>query len=166
MRVQLKPTFFKNNATSNVEPFLSGERARGETPNRPSHPSSVLALKCALVAARTVWIAVRGADLRETPADDVGGGDEPDDRPCPWSIEVVRDSCGDQRCDDDAEHRPELRRERSPLRFGAPTREPGSGHLHALAHRSFGGILCCHLDPFLVLRRNVYVPSGSACKRG
>ena len=54
--------------------------------------SSVPAFKCALVAARTlVWIPVGRTDLGQTPADDVGRGDEPDDHPSPRGIEIVRD---------------------------------------------------------------------------
>src|SRR5215217_6006534 len=88
------------------------------TARRPRDVSLPLP-EVALVAARTlVWVAVGGADLGETPADDVSGGDEPDDHPSPRGIEIVCDGRRNQCCGDNTDHRPELRRQVSPLRLG------------------------------------------------
>jgi len=77
----------------------------------PAPPESA-----ALVAARTVfWVAMSRANLRETPTDNVGGSDEPDDHPRPRSIEIVPYGRGDQGSDDDARPSP-----KTPL-SGAPT---------------------------------------------
>jgi len=94
-----------------------------------------------------VWVAMGRADLGQTPADDVGRGDEPDNHPSPRGIEIVRGGRRNQCCDDDGEHRPELRREGSPLGLGTTTCKSCPGRLHTLTDRSFGRILRCHIRP-------------------
>src|SRR5688500_14082230 len=117
----------------------------------PPMKSGPIPFRGGSIARAVVRAAVCVASFGETPADDVGGGDEAYDHPRSRRIEVVRDRGSNERCCDDSDHGPELRRQRSPLRFGTRTGQADSCALHALANRSVGYLSRRHQTPFSML---------------
>jgi hypothetical protein len=91
-----------------------------------------------LEPSRCVGVAARITGLRKPATDDVAGCHNADDQPRSRRLEIVGYDGRDQGRPDDAEHRPEFRRQWCPLCLVASTGQADTSTLSALPNSPFG----------------------------